>query len=298
MIDGEAINAEAMQKLSAGEFQRAQRLFRFNCKRFPDDRSYNNYGHFLFENGITRKDGSVHCARGLAKHYYEKAFAIRQTGIVAGNLAYAASREQNYREAYDYLKTALTLSDGKNDLAYYNFAVAAFQLQLYEQTVALLEPRIADFPMMLPLYYFALEQVDHKTLLQKMTTDSEWKRAFDDDEIALLQLYGLCPEYTAVESSFESLPGRWALDREQWATYIQVMSGLLSRPELDRLVLTYAGTCSPSTKRMILCFLRDPQIRRKYESRYVPVLVPQCGYFGCSKHGNGWSSPLTEPSNG
>ena len=109
MIDGEAINAEAMQKLSAGEFQRAQRLFRFNCKRFPDDRSYNNYGHFLFENGITRKDGSVHCARGLAKHYYEKAFAIRQTGIVAGNLAYAASREQNYREAYDYLKTALTL---------------------------------------------------------------------------------------------------------------------------------------------------------------------------------------------
>lgn len=288
MIDSETINAEAMQKLSAGEFQGAQQLFRSNCKRFPDDRSYNNYGNFLFENGMTRKDGSVHCARGLAKHFYEKAFAIRQTGTVAGNLAYAAFQEKNYRESYDYLKTALTLSGGKSDLTYYNFAVAAFQLQLYGQTVTLLEDRIADSPIMLPLYYFALEHIDHRVLLQKMTADSDWKRAFNDDEIALLQLYSLCPEYTAVESFFETLPERWALDREQWATYIQVMSGLLSRPELDRLVLTYVGTVSPSARRMILCFLRDPQTRRKYESKYVPVLVPQCGYFGCPKHGTSW----------
>ncbi|MBP5230494.1 MAG: hypothetical protein ILO68_02085, partial [Clostridia bacterium] len=95
-IDVKEINDRAMELLSDGKYDPAQQYFYEGKNRFPCAQTYNNLGLFLYENGISLRNGKCRAAKAIGKKYVAQALEIMRDPIILYNYGRMLFDEGDY----------------------------------------------------------------------------------------------------------------------------------------------------------------------------------------------------------
>ena len=125
-----------------GNFVQAQNLFKTNKKLYPDYRTYNNLGFFLYENGMDLKNGKTKSATKLSQRYIQKSIEMNATVIALNNMGYISYELGDFESAERYYGRSLTIKNDKD--VQYNYAASIYQLGQYQlaNTISL---ELADY---------------------------------------------------------------------------------------------------------------------------------------------------------
>ncbi len=278
-MDAEMINRMALEQLMHGNFVQAQNLFKTNKKLYPDYRTYNNLGFFLYENGMDLKNGKTKSATKLSQRYIQKSIEMNATVIALNNMGYISYELGDFESAERYYGRSLTIKNDKD--VQYNYAASIYQLGQYQlaNTISL---ELADYiEPATGLYVFSHIYANYGKKFE-ISVESITNKL---DEIDRMLLYYLVEKYEDVVKLAENIFNGWSLSEKEWAILID---SLVKCEETNKLynLLKYNDDESEFLNKII----NDDMLRRKIIDSYkfFPIQIACCDYFGCSVHNISW----------
>ena len=206
-MDYIAANEFALQKLSRGQYQEAQAIFRLNKYVMPCATTLNNLGYFYCTEGLITKNGKHRRADMIGLRYMKEAAQEDPRPQILFNIGAvlyqgACYVNGNFAEAYQYFKSAI--DSAHKDLCVYNMGVCAFRMKDWVDACNLFgqvlghDSQIVDAGGTVPIVPYAY--VSYK--LQR-TKDLNFTDFLTDDRIDKLDKFIIAYVYNKYELALD-----------------------------------------------------------------------------------------------
>ena len=291
----EQVNSQALDFLCKGDFDSAQYLLYQNAKQNPCCQTYNNLGSFLYDNGMTLKNGKNVSAVAYAKRYVKKAFEYDHSStVVSQNLG------RMYYEENDYINAchcfSLAYANGHNEKILFNKAISLFALHRYLEAYECFQMIKPLFPEAVFPYLLTMAICDKESLLcfQKTNEYREFIQQMDLLDQMIFFYFG--NQYQKILEIEPELNKSWSLRESDWAILVDALIQLgqeeTIRPIIEEKLSNYDSFYEKSLYQSVTVLLNEVSTRKEVIKEYFNTLsFPQiilCNYFGCEAHHTPW----------